>query len=100
MLAIIVTLIGLAGYPQPVAALAEISADDLQAVSRSLGFLETLPKDGTIAVGDRRKSVTTKRTPLFTDEATECVERSGFLGRWFATSGPAVNIFSAWGVAP
>lgn len=56
--------------------------------------------DGTITVGDRRKSVTPKRTPLFTDEATECVERSGFLGRWFATSGPAVNIFSAWGVAP
>jgi len=31
-------------------ALAEISVDDLQAVVRSLGFLDTLPKDGTIAV--------------------------------------------------
>ncbi len=31
--------------------MAEISADDLQAVARALGFLDTLPKDGTIAVG-------------------------------------------------
>ena len=59
-----------------------------------------LAEDGTVSVGKRRKSVTTKRTPLFTDEANECVERSGFLGRWFATSGAPANIFSAWGVAP
>jgi hypothetical protein len=56
--------------------------------------------NGSIAVGKKRKSVTAKRTPLFTDEANECVERSGFLGRWFATSGAPANIFSAWGIAP
>ncbi len=56
--------------------------------------------DGSLVVGAKRKGVTLKRTPLFTDEVYECVERSGFLGRWFAASGPAANIFSAWGVTP
>ncbi len=56
--------------------------------------------DGSLVVGSKRKGVTIKRTPLFTDEVNECVERSGFLGRWFAASGPAANIFSTWGVTP
>ncbi len=30
---------------------AEVSTDDLQAIARTLGFLETLPNDGTLAVG-------------------------------------------------
>ena len=32
-------------------ATAEISTGDLQAIARSLGFLDTLPRDGTIVVG-------------------------------------------------
>jgi len=59
-----------------------------------------LGNEGQIKIGDRRKSVTAKRTPFFTKEANECIERSGFLGRWLAVSGPEANIFSAWGIAP
>lgn len=55
---------------------------------------------GGIAVGARRQSATEKRTGLFTDEARECVERAGFLGRWFAAAGTPSTIYSAWGIAP
>lgn len=78
----------------------------LQAVSREalLFGLQTqvlhLDEQGLVKVGHRRKSVTAKRAPHFTEEVTECVERSGFLGRWFAAAGPIPNIFSAWSVAP
>ena len=44
-------IVGLIVCPPALAAATEISADDLQAVTRALGFLDTLPKDGTIAVG-------------------------------------------------
>ena len=59
-----------------------------------------LTDSGGIAVGPRRQRATEKRTPLFTDEARECLDRAGFLGRWFATAGSPATIFSAWGVAP
>jgi len=59
-----------------------------------------LDEEGALTVGKSRKSVTTTRTPFFTDEARECVERSGFLGRWFAATGTIANIYSAWGIAP
>lgn len=55
---------------------------------------------GGIAVGTRKQSPTEKRTGLFTDEARECVERAGFLGRWFAAAGVPSTIYSAWGIAP
>ena len=55
---------------------------------------------GGIAVGARRLSATEKRTGLFTDEARECVERAGFLGRWLAAAGTLATIYSAWGIAP
>lgn len=55
---------------------------------------------GRIAVGARKQSVTEKRTGLFTDEARECVDRAGFLGRWFAAAGTPATIYSAWGIAP
>jgi hypothetical protein len=80
--------------------------EQLQAVSREalLFGLQTdvlrIDEQGLVRVGDRRKTVTVKRVPHFTDEVTECVERSGFLGRWFAAAGPITNIFAAWSVAP
>lgn len=55
---------------------------------------------GGIAVGSRRQSATERRTGLFTDEARDCVDRAGFLGRWFAAAGTPSTIFSAWGIAP
>jgi hypothetical protein len=50
----IATLIGagmLLVSPRPAHALVEISTEDLQAIARSLGFLDSLPHDGTIVVG-------------------------------------------------
>jgi hypothetical protein len=53
-----------------------------------------------IAVGSKRQAATEKRTGLFTDEARECVDRAGFLGRWFAAAGTTPTIFAAWGITP
>lgn len=63
---------------------------------------ETLAIDGSggIAVGARKQSATEKRTGLFTDEARECVDRAGFLGRWSAAAGTPAIIYSAWGITP
>lgn len=55
---------------------------------------------GDLGVGTRKQSATEKRTPLFTEEARECLERAGFLGRWFAAAGTLATIYSAWGIAP
>ncbi len=60
----------------------------------------TLAAEGGVAVGSKRQSATEKRTGLFTDEARECVERAGFLGRWLSTAGTTATIYAAWGVAP
>lgn len=60
----------------------------------------SLNENGELAIGESRKTATPARTPLFTDEARVCVERSGFIGRWFAATGTTANIFSAWGVTP
>jgi hypothetical protein len=59
-----------------------------------------LTADGSIAVGPKRQSATEKRTGLFTDEARECVDRAGFLGRWLSTAGTVATIYAAWGIAP
>lgn len=53
-----------------------------------------------VAIGERRRSPTEKRTILFTEEARICVDRAGFLGRWFAAAGTTPTIFSAWGISP
>ena len=59
-----------------------------------------LTDEGDIMIGPRRQSVTEKRTEFFTDEAHECVDRAGFVGRWFAVAGTTATIYAAWGVAP
>jgi hypothetical protein len=55
---------------------------------------------GGVVIGTQRQSPTERRTGLFTDEARECVERAGFLGRWLAAAGTPATIYSAWGIAP
>jgi hypothetical protein len=59
-----------------------------------------LTQQGDIIIGRKRQSVTEKRTGLFTAEARRCVDRAGFIGRWFAAAGTTATIFAAWGVAP
>ena len=59
-----------------------------------------LTAEGDLAVGTKRQSATEKRTGLFTDEARECVDRAGFLGRWLSTAGTTATIYAAWGVTP
>lgn len=56
--------------------------------------------EGDLVVGDKRITVTERRTQFFTEEARACVDRSGFLGRWFAAAGTIATIYSAWGVTP
>jgi hypothetical protein len=59
-----------------------------------------LSADGGLIVGDKHRTATDARTGLFTDEARQCVERAGFLGRWFAAAGTTATIYAAWGVTP
>lgn len=59
-----------------------------------------LAESGDLAIGGKRQSATEKRTGLFTSEARECVDRAGFLGRWFAAAGTTATIYAAWGVTP
>jgi hypothetical protein len=59
-----------------------------------------LGPEGALTTGPKRQAVTERRTPLFTVEVRHCVDRAGFLGRWFAVAGTTVAIFAAWGVAP
>ena len=59
-----------------------------------------LTSKGDVAIGAKRQSATDKRTGLFTDEARECVDRAGFLGRWLSTAGTTATNYAAWGVAP
>jgi hypothetical protein len=55
---------------------------------------------GEITVGPKRTKASEKWTGLFTDEARQCVDRAGFLGRWFAVAGTTATIYASWGVAP
>jgi len=59
-----------------------------------------LADSGDLSVGAKRQTATEKRTALFTAEARECVDRAGFLGRWFAAAGTTATIYAAWGVTP
>jgi hypothetical protein len=55
---------------------------------------------GELTVGTNRQSATAKRTGLFTEETRECVDRAGFIGRWFAAAGTPATIYAAWGIRP
>jgi hypothetical protein len=59
-----------------------------------------LTSGGNLAIAPKRRSVTERRTPLFTAEVRQCVDRAGFIGRWFANAGTTAMIYAAWGVAP
>jgi ABC-three component (ABC-3C) system Middle Component 3 len=59
-----------------------------------------LSPDGGLTRGPKRQVVTEKRTPLFTVEARDCVDRAGFMGRWFAVAGTTAAIFASWGITP
>ena len=78
----------------------------LQAITREAILFGTqhetlaIAGPGGIAVGARKQSLTEKRTGLFTDEARQCVDRAGFLGRWFGAAGTPATIYSAWGITP
>lgn len=51
--------------------------------------------DGGLSPGPKRTTATERRTGLFKVEARECVDRAGFLGRWFAAAGTTPTIFAA-----
>jgi hypothetical protein len=55
---------------------------------------------GGIDTGSAYVSPTERRTELFTSEVRDCLERAGFVGRWFAGAGTSATIYSALGVAP
>ena len=55
---------------------------------------------GYIVVGPKRRNTTERRTALFTSEVRDCVDRAGFIGRWFAAAGTTATIYAAWGIAP
>lgn len=83
-LAVVAAAIALLG--RPATALGDISTDDLQAIARSLGFLDTLPKDGTIAVG-----------VVYAGDSAAAAGRTA--ERLNATQGPNSATFKAQGVA-
>jgi len=78
----------------------------LQAITREAILFGTqhetlaIANSGGLEAGARKQSPTDRRTGLFTDEARACVERAGFIGRWFAAAGTPATIYSAWGIAP
>jgi hypothetical protein len=57
-------------------------------------------EDGGLIVGTGKRSATERRTPLFTADARDCLERAGFLGRWFSAAGSTTTIYAAWGIRP
>lgn len=59
-----------------------------------------LAGNGDLIIGTKRQSATERRTSLFTEEARECIDRAGFLGRWFAAAGTTATIYAGWGVTP
>lgn len=59
-----------------------------------------LSSDGDLSLGPKYQAATEKRTALFTDEVRECIDRAGFIGRWFAVGGTVATIYSAWGIRP
>lgn len=59
-----------------------------------------LDESGGVVTGSAYVTPTEKKTEYFTSEVKDCLERAGFVGRWFAGAGTPETIFSAFGVAP
>lgn len=59
-----------------------------------------LDETGGISPGKSNVEPTKNKTPEFTPEVRDCVDRAGFVGRWFAGAGMPSTIFSAFGVSP
>lgn len=55
---------------------------------------------GNMHVGPKYVTPTEKKTELFTAEVRDCLDRAGFVGRWFSAAGDAATIFSTLGVKP
>jgi hypothetical protein len=60
----------------------------------------TLDESGGINIGKSYVALTEKKTELFTHEVRDCLDRAGFVGRWFAGAGTASTIYSVLGVRP
>ena len=60
----------------------------------------TIDESGGIATGSAYVTPTEKKAEHFTPEVRDCLDRAGFVGRWFAGAGTPATIFSALGVAP
>lgn len=59
-----------------------------------------LDESGGVATGSAYVTPAEKKTEHFTPEVRDCLNRAGFVGRWFAGAGTPATIFSAFGVAP
>ena len=88
----------LVGFPTRVSRLRGITREALMFGVQHQTLV--LTSDGGVALGGKRRSATERRTGLFTEEARECVDRAGFVGRWFSSAGTTATIYAAWGVAP
>lgn len=60
----------------------------------------SMNENGDLGVGTKWVSPTEKRTELFTAEVWSCIDKAGFVGRWFAGAGTTATIYSAWGIKP
>lgn len=59
-----------------------------------------IDSDGSVVIGSKRQAPTEKRTELYTAEVRDCIDRAGFIGRWFAAAGTIATIYAAWGISP
>jgi hypothetical protein len=60
----------------------------------------TLDESGRVNTGKSYVTPTEKKIELFTAEVRDCLDRAGFVGRWFAGAGTASTIYSVLGVTP
>jgi hypothetical protein len=88
----------LVDFPTRVRRLKDISRESIL-FGTQCGSL-TMTLEGELAPGPQNRTATERRTPLFTAEARNCVERAGFLGRWLAVAGTTATIYAAWGITP
>lgn len=87
----------LVDFPERVARLKPFSQEALMfAISHGTLLLD----EGGLSLGKNKLLTTEKKTPHFTSEARNCLDRAGFLGRWLATAGTPATILAAWSVAP